>query len=365
MGSYADTAWGYDEESLGLDPETKLKFVPTDKELKLFKEEKTNLYKGTWTVCFIYGLSAIGLLGVVFLTDWGRTYVYEKFLPAVLTYVLGALLIIFYLVFSIFTLKPRKIRTKIEPIPICPDYWKLEQISKTEETNIMNNIKKYSNKNTTNCSNPADKGFNTSEAYIINNEEAAKIKENSPALQYKCKPDKFVFGDNEKIEEMNNKLYKKANDEESKFILNNDKQFLYKYGKIDGDNKLKSYITYDGKELQPSEQLKKYAQISGLYKYDWEIPAEDSENIAKYQKDGDSNFVFPGGIYNDAKEGNDKWGKYPIICNQIYPGILDELEKEKGDKLKCELSKVCGISWSKLDCYDKNPENKSLNINYS
>jgi len=81
MGSYSDTAWGYDEESLGLDPETKLKFVPTDKELKLFKEEKTNLYKGTWMVCFIYGLSALALLSVVFFTDWGKTYIYEKFLP--------------------------------------------------------------------------------------------------------------------------------------------------------------------------------------------------------------------------------------------------------------------------------------------
>ena len=353
MGSYSDTAWGYDEESLGLDPETKLKFVPTDKELKLFKEEKTNLYKGTWMVCFIYGLSALALLSVVFFTDWGKTYIYEKFLPAVVTYVLGAILIILYLVFSIFALKPRKILSKLEPIPICPDYWKLEQVTPAEKKHIYKNIKEYNNINSTGCTaGTAGLSTNNSISYIINNDEATKITEDSQALEYKCKPDKFVFGEPNDILKMNNYLYKNSDKAESefKYIKNNENnnEYLYKVG----DNKDNTkYITYDGEVKPASDQLKKYAQIAGMYKNSWKEPEEANKNIA-----------FNQGLYSniDINSTGREWEKYPLICNQIYPGILDELEQDKGDKLKCELSKVCGISWSKLDCYQQNDGYKSL-----
>ena len=80
MSGYIDNAFSYNEEDLGLDAETKLRFVPNKKELELFKMEKLNMYKGTWMVCFVYGLSAAILLSIIFFTDWGRTYIYNKFL---------------------------------------------------------------------------------------------------------------------------------------------------------------------------------------------------------------------------------------------------------------------------------------------
>ena len=97
MSGYIDNAFSYNEEDLGLDAETKLRFVPNKKELELFKMEKLNMYKGTWMVCFVYGLSAAILLSIIFFTDWGRTYIYNKFFPAVITYVLGAIIIIIYI----------------------------------------------------------------------------------------------------------------------------------------------------------------------------------------------------------------------------------------------------------------------------
>lgn len=127
MSGYADVAFSYDESDLGLDPETKLRFVPNKKELELFKLEKLNMYKGTWMVCFVYGITAIILLSVIFFTEWGRTYIYNKFFPAVITYVLGAIVIIIYLLVSIFSLVPRKLRKSVETLPVCPDYWKLEK----------------------------------------------------------------------------------------------------------------------------------------------------------------------------------------------------------------------------------------------
>ena len=110
MGNaYSVSAFEYNKDDIGIDPDTEQKFVPTSKELELFKKEKMNLYKGTWTVCFVYGISAFILLAIVLFTDMGREYIYNKYLPAVLTYVVGAIIIIIYLVYSIFNIKPRKL----------------------------------------------------------------------------------------------------------------------------------------------------------------------------------------------------------------------------------------------------------------
>ena len=65
MGNdFSVTAFNYNKEDIGIDPETNTTFVPNQKELELFKKEKMNLYKGTWTVCFLYGISAFILFTI-------------------------------------------------------------------------------------------------------------------------------------------------------------------------------------------------------------------------------------------------------------------------------------------------------------
>jgi hypothetical protein len=197
MSGYVETAFSYDESDLGLDPETKLRFKPNKKELELFKLEKLNMYKGTWMVCFVYGITAIILLSVIFFTDWGRTYIYNRFFPAVITYVLGAIVIIIYLIVSIFSLVPRKLRKSVETLPVCPDYWKLQKVEETDSviTNMKDNITKYSN----NTDDPTtkdplyEKGKN--EQYILNRPGDINITTEDHLLGYKCVPDPNVYGD--------------------------------------------------------------------------------------------------------------------------------------------------------------------------
>lgn len=106
-----------------------LNFKANDKELKLFEQEKMDLYKGTFVVCLVYGLSAILLLALILFTENGREYIYDKFAPAVITYVLGSLIIIMYLLYSIYSIKPRKIGKDIDGDNNikCPDFWKLKK----------------------------------------------------------------------------------------------------------------------------------------------------------------------------------------------------------------------------------------------
>lgn len=378
MSSYSDTAWGYDEESLGLDPETKSKkFVPSEEELKLFKEEKANMYKGTWMICLVYGISAISLLAVVFLTDWGKEYVYNKFLPAVLTYVIGAIIIIIYLVLSIFALQPRKARRGFDVMPVCPDYWKLENISDERKNSIIDNNVKYDGdgrcpNHSTEIGEDCTITVNPNDEYSIKDSSGKKdvVSKNSQELNHKCVPDPMVFGSIVDYRKMNKNLYNNnlfmaseynnsdeaktkqldgklggsggvnsADLNEDKMLLEKNAKFLYRESE---PNKTKpdkrQYITgYDA-----SDELLKYARLTGAYKTDWKRPAS-----------GTPHTPFGSSLFVDQQK---TYEKHPLICNEVYPDLLDKLEKDGKDDLKCELAKTCGISWSKLDCYPNNVE---------
>jgi len=121
--------------------------------------------------------------------------------------------------------------------------------------------------------------------------------------------------------------------------LESDARFLYKeseQNKVNTDKR--QYI--DGYDA--SDELLKYARLAGAYKTDWNRPAN-----------GTSNTPFSGSLFVDKTK---TYEKHPLICNEVYPGLLDKLEKDGKDNLKCELAKTCGISWSKLDCYPNNVE---------
>jgi hypothetical protein len=372
MSSYADTAWGYDVDNIGYEPGTTKRFVPDSKELKLFKKEKSNMYKGTWMICLVYGLSALTLLGIVFLTEWGKTYVYEKFLPAVLTFVIGAIFIIVYLLYSIFALQPRKIGKGFDTTTSCPDYWKLQQVATQRQEAIINNNDKYDD--ASGC--PKDGcnlKINSNDIYNIKDRNNNSIvTSESKNLKFKCVPDPNVLGKTlaykNMKEELNNndKTYfantymdsdhknvaissdlggsrasssseQKRNDEKD---LVNKHHFIYKEAVIrrDGRDSKGKDITFhqyiDG--VNASDKLLKYARLSGAYKSNWDRSTTASANTP-----------FPGSLFVDQQK---TYKNNPLICNEIYPGLLDELEEEGEDKLKCELAKTCGISWSKLNC---------------
>lgn len=121
--------------------------------------------------------------------------------------------------------------------------------------------------------------------------------------------------------------------------LESDARFLYKeseQNKVNTDKR--QYI--DGYDA--SDELLKYARLTGAYKTDWERP-----------NSGTTNSPFSGSLFVDKTK---TYEKHPLICNEVYPGLLDKLEKDGKDDLKCELAKTCGISWSKLDCYPNNVE---------
>jgi hypothetical protein len=339
MSSYADTAFSYDESDLGLDPETKLRFKPNKKELELFKLEKLNMYKGTWMVCFVYGITAIILLSVILFTEWGRTYIYNKFFPAVITYVLGAIIIIIYLIVSIFSIVPRKLRKSVETLPVCPDYWKLERVDKDVKKDMKENITKYSKTLDNPSAEDANYKKGKNEQYILNSDGNINISTNDHVLDYKCVPDPNVYGD---ITELKSQL-ELVNENDNRYSKGTTMK------SYDADEEQPKYLYVNSSNINPT--LEKYAEITGVYKNTW----ANKENIEKYfdntivKYDDGSGNRYKAGTNDDQIHIKDV---KPLICNELYPYLLDSMEdKEKNQELKCEYAKKCGVSWSYLDCY--------------
>ena len=310
------------------DIETK-EWKPNDRELRLFEQEKMDLYKGTFVVCIVYGLSAFILLVVILFTEWGKEFIYDKFAPAVITYILGSLVIIIYLLNAIFSIKPRKVGTDFDSDSsmICPDFWRLERVSDTNRAAMINNNLKTDGKGD----------------FI-----PSIVKDTNANLQYRCVYDEKVYGTTKEVLEMKNALNPTTS---SPYMAG----FLKKAdATIHQSRGAKSTLTPDYIVKKPenitagTEELKKYAQFSGAY---GGVTNKIIDSTDLYTpKIAKTDYIFADA---DATAAKTKYvADTPLICNVVYPqvlGVLDKDTKEKNE-ISCEYAKQCGVSWSSLKC---------------
>ena len=312
-------------------------YKPNDRELRLFEQEKMDLYKGTFVVCIVYGLSAFILLVVILFTEWGKEFIYDKFAPAVITYILGSLIIIIYLLNAIFSIKPRKVGTDMDSDHniICPDFWKLERVDPETRAAIIEN-------------NEVVNG--SGEGNIIPSFTSAA----NANLQYRCVYDPNVQGTTKELLAMKNVMDSSGNDpymagfkkyaEASSHHSRGNKstlnpEYIVKKPESNNDN----VATY--------KDLAKYAYFSGAYGATGGVNSNiiDSNNqttlkIAKPEYIGTNATL----VATNAKYKADA----PLMCNVVYPqvlGVLDKDTKEKNE-VSCEYAKQCGVSWSSLKC---------------
>jgi hypothetical protein len=312
-----------------------LNFKANDKELKLFEQEKMDLYKGTFVVCLVYGLSAVLLLALILFTENGREYIYDKFAPAVITYVLGSLIIIIYLLYSIYSIKPRKIGKDIDGDNNikCPDFWKLKKTEDIAKTAMIDNNKA------------------TPIITDINNITNANI-------QYYCEYDEDVYGDKKSFFEMKQKIGKQPTEATFKSGFNTMTNARSQSSSSAPKTVIPDYIiklpVYDAKP--ESVELKKYAKFTGAYSSNYY--KLNNADFASIPKVADPAYVTAAA--NKAviaeTESTTLYNKYkdtaPLVCNKVFPQVLGVLDKKQknGNEISCEYAKQCDISWSSLNC---------------
>jgi len=312
---------------------------PNDRELRLFEQEKMELYKGTFVVCIVYGLSALILLVVILFTEWGKEFIYDKFAPAVITYILGSLIIIIYLLNAIFSIKPRKVGTDFDSDSslMCPDFWKLEKVSELNKAAIiLNNA-------------PATGSKGTFLPSII--------KEKNANIQYRCVYDPNVYGTTKDLLKMKNALDPSTS---------STPQYMAGFkskgnANTHNTNAARSTLTPDyivknttGSGSTTYQDLKKYAQFTGAYGSETYNKIDDTVDMETL-KIADKTYLVgaSGGGPADATAAKTKYvSDAPLICNVVYPqvlGVLDKDTKEKNE-VSCDYAKQCGVSWSSLKC---------------
>lgn len=299
-------------------------FKPNEKELKLFEQEKLELYKGTFVVCLVYGLSAILLLVIILFTKWGKEYIYDKFAPAVITFIGGSLIIIISLISSIYNIKPRKIGKDIESDNniMCPEYWKLEKVSAPMKQEMILNNNIDSNKIIPE----------------INSDRNANI-------QYRCVYDKNVYGKTDEYLKMNNDISKikyypgfNSSNIALKSVTNKNAKITPEYIVSIPDSNSKTF-----------KELKKYAKFSGAYSgTNSNIFDNLNTNVLKV---GDTSYLSTTSSDKSAVRAQYETNA-PLICNIVYPQVLGVLDSKTkaGNEVSCEYAKQCGISWSSLNC---------------
>jgi len=309
-------------------------YKPNDKELKLFEQEKMDLYKGTFVVCIVYGLSAIILLVLILFTDGGKEFIYDKFAPAVVTYIIGSLIIILYLLNSIYTIRPRRIGNDMDSDNsiMCPDFWKLEKVKDADKPILIDNNRTSGDPNT----------------YII----PEITRDADKNIQYKCVYDKEVYGDTRKLLETKRGITGDTTNIIAGF--NNVANAIAYAGNPQASVLSPDYIVKIPKDVETTnvKGLKSYAKFAGGYTSNYASILDDTTNKISLRPAANE-YLTPSTSEEQKKAIYMNYEtKTPLICNQVYPqvlGILDSKTKEENE-ISCEYAKQCGISWSSLNC---------------
>lgn len=260
--------------------------VLTQKELYEFEKSKLNAFNGTLMLCGFYFITGVALFLLVNFTEIGKSYLYNKYLPFAITYIVGAIFIIIYLYIAIYNLEPKRDRYANSPDIICPDYWKLEVLDTEDIAQIKDN--------------------NNS---LTNDKKIGKINDND--IKYKCKIDKDItpldsFGDN-----YNKGYYKKNKTGKNDYI----------------------YKNYTGDD----EELQKYNRMASRESDD-EISIDDKTLSSRLIGEGDTEYVTE---LNKKIICNEVYPKYLEKLDKNTP---------EGNRYRCEYAKKCGIPWTNIGC---------------
>lgn len=306
-------------------------FKPNERELRLFEQEKMELYKGTFVVCIVYGLSAFILLVIILFTEWGKEFIYDKFAPAVITYILGSLIIIIYLLNAIYGIRPRRVGTDMDSDHniICPDFWKLEKVPETVKTELVNNNNNNSSLKKLIPEIPRDTNAN---------------------IQYRCVYDNNVYGNVADHLKMKKGITDYGNQYYAGFEHVNPAKKYSATPSTAVSSIIPEYIVKEpSKKSDYYQDIKRYAKFAGGYSSN--NPNIFDVNNSNVLKIGNAAYLESGAVTR-----RDVWKKYedesPLICNVVYPqvlGLLDEKTKERNE-VSCEYAKQCGVSWSSLKC---------------
>lgn len=109
----------------------------TNADMQRYKVDRARMFKGTITVCVIYGVFTLGILALVMLTETGRNLFAGVMLPFTVTFIGSMSMVLILLIIQVTTFKPVHIKNVDLSAMECPDYWKMAPVDWSTLSNLV------------------------------------------------------------------------------------------------------------------------------------------------------------------------------------------------------------------------------------
>ena len=301
----------YSDESTYKENLDRYRSTLTENERNKFDRNTQRTYKKTFWLCVIYALIALVILLIGIFSQWGNSVFFTELFAFVITYIIGTIIIISLLTWSIYSFDFPEIKKELKSdANYCPDYWDNEYGEALKEEG---------------------------EDYLF-----GEIEENQ--FNIKCKiddntvyrPDAINTDSTPRIHTVDGGLTSKVV-KELKSI--NDVDETNKQGELD-----KTGLNED--EYKKFRKI--MARTAGYTLDDNEFKKKNNDK-ALFMKDGSS--------YYSAEDANTD-NAVPVMCDRVYPKYMaiEDLEWAKDNKIdklntfRCAYAKTCNIPWTEAGC---------------
>jgi hypothetical protein len=376
----------------------------SDYDKTIYIEKREKVFYGTIAICVLYASFALLLFIASYLSEKVKFILLNNFLPFVIVYIIGTIIIVFYLIHQVVNFKPFKINrnSKYDNLS-CPDYWTLEKIPITDDnkstfkdifsSNVNNELFKYR------CV-MDPKIFDRYNIYKANETNGFKETATTKIVAdqdpyYKFTTADITTTDNNKLSTQPTTDYSNkhlfvnilnTNLPTSNLVYNNilQKDKIQKYELIKNTLIMNNY-----KLLDDTTAIKvfKYADLTlasslkvDILNYDKNttsdvaavngdsavdnktalLTAQTDKPIIKVDTSNNNTVYYHAtNISPTITSGTDTELKVlPMVCDNTYPMYLasrDEITNKTNDKFdnnifRCAYSKICKVPWSDMNC---------------
>lgn len=293
----------------------------TENERKIYDKNTQKTYKKTFWLCVIYALIALVILLIGLFSQWGNNVFFTELFAFVITYIIGTIIIISLLTWSIYSFDFPEIKKELKSdANYCPDYWNNDY---GNDDNLKDDNEKYvfgeieENQFNIRCN------INENTIYTPLNIRAGPSEinqHNTGGLR------SYVVKNLDSIYNLDTDPSKSKNDELAKLGLNEEE--YKKFRKI-------------------------MARTAGYNLVTDEVDASDNFLM---EKNNTKALMFDADIFYSDSGNTDH--KVPVMCDRVYPKYMaiEDLEwakEHKTDKLntfRCAYSKTCDIPWTEAGC---------------
>lgn len=325
----------------------------TQIEIDNYQKKRKNLFMGTILICGIYAVISLILILLGTFTDIGKELLFYSYLPFTIIFIIGSIIIILYFSNKIYKFKPYKLDNTFRyDDNSCPDYWNIAKL--TDKTDLTN---------------------------------ATPSGKNSGLFKYVCKADSNIYNKKYMLQSLNNdsnyntvvgstaKTYSITGTDGTAYFdaaITSATPMAYNYDIIDKANDSNHIfanlnIVNSSKIIDDNiaPNFKKNAlymagynvqEISGT---NYGVRIDSNNNNVKVSGDAD----YSSGTTVDISKvpkigGSGNIQAVPLLCDKVYPNFLASQDNEYNKKnplkspnpYRCSYSRVCGVSWSDLDC---------------